>query len=101
MMMTTAVSSGVRALTKGDAKSWLILKCIVAVLCAPLAVFMELHAFDSVALVLYGITFVLWLFGWLPGEEEGEGESGGRSEYCQPDRRPSQGGGASPAPRLA
>lgn len=75
--MMAAASSGVRALTKGDAKSWLIFKCIVAVFCAPLAVFMELHAFDKVALILYGISTLLWLFGWLPGELRGGSHAGG------------------------
>lgn len=74
--MMAAASSGVRALTKGDAKSWLIFKCIVAVFCAPLAVFMELHAFDKVALILYGISTLLWLFGWLPGELRGGSHAG-------------------------
>lgn len=76
--MMAASAASVRALTKGDAKSWLIFKCIVAVICAPLAVFMELHAFDKVALTLYGISTLLWLFGWLPGEWDGReaGEGG-------------------------
>ena len=79
--MMTAASATARALTKGDAKSWLILKCIVAVFCAPLAVFMELHAFDKTALVLYGITTLLWLFGWLPGERR-KGAGGEKTAAC-------------------
>jgi len=72
MMAATAVSHGLRSLSRGETgKAWLILKCCVAVVCAPLGVFMELHAFDKVSLVLYGIATFLWLCGWLPGKKRG------------------------------
>jgi hypothetical protein len=47
MMAATAVSHGLRSLSRGETgKAWLILKCCVAVVCAPLGVFMELHAVE-------------------------------------------------------
>lgn len=46
---------------------WFIIKLVLCVLLPPLAVFLELHSFDRIPLIITGISLVLWIFGWLPG----------------------------------
>eukprot|EP00884_Botryococcus_braunii_P003129 jgi/Botrbrau1/12817/Bobra.20_1s0008.1 len=47
---------------------WFITKLVLCVLIPPLAVFLELHSFDRIPLIITGVSLILWIFGWIPGK---------------------------------
>ena len=68
-MSGIAGAGAMRAVRRADAKSIFFWgKVFFCVVCPPVAVAAELHSVDTVSLWIIGASFVLWMFGFIPGQ---------------------------------